>query len=43
MARILSEMAQRGMGLKPSEFLDFVENLIKRDTKEGRFKDGRPS
>ena len=43
MARYLSEMAQRGMGLRPTEFLDFVENLMKKDKREKRFKDGRPS
>lgn len=43
MAKYLSEMAQRGMGLRPTEFLDFVENILKNDNREKKFKDGRPS
>lgn len=43
MARYLSEMAQRGMGLRSTEFFDFVENVMKNDKREKRFKDGRPS
>ena len=43
MARYLSEIAQRGMGLRSTEFFDFVENLMKKDKREKRFKDGRPS
>lgn len=43
MAKYLSEMAQRGMGLRPTEFLDFVENIMKNDKRRKTFKDGRPS
>ncbi|XP_062605485.1 uncharacterized protein LOC134267284 [Saccostrea cucullata] len=42
-ANYLSEMAQRGMGLRPTEFLDFVENIMKKDKRENPFKDDRPS
>jgi hypothetical protein len=43
MARWLSEMAQRGLGLKRSEFLDFVQGVVKKEGRQTLFKDGRPS
>lgn len=43
MARWLSEMAQRGLGLKRSEFLDFVQGVVKKEGRQTPFKDGRPS
>ncbi|XP_052219882.1 uncharacterized protein LOC127837083 isoform X2 [Dreissena polymorpha] len=42
MARWLSEMAQRGMGLRMVEFLDFVESVVKKEKRKTPFKDGRP-
>jgi hypothetical protein len=43
MANYLSEMAERGMGLMPNEFLDFVESVVKREKRKTPFKDNRPS
>jgi hypothetical protein len=43
MASYLSEMAERGMGLMPNEFLDFVESVVKREKRKTPFKDSRPS
>lgn len=42
-AKWLSEMAQRDMGLKPGEFLDFVQNIVKQEKRMTPFKDERPS
>ncbi|XP_060563977.1 jerky protein-like [Ruditapes philippinarum] len=42
MAEWLSEMAQRGLGLKPCEFLDFLEDVVKREKRKTPFKSGRP-
>ncbi|WAR25177.1 JERKL-like protein [Mya arenaria] len=43
MAEWLSEMAQRGMGLRVCEFLDFVQDIVKKENRQTPFKDGRPS
>ncbi|KAH3851781.1 hypothetical protein DPMN_094266 [Dreissena polymorpha] len=42
MARWLKEMSARGMGLKPGEFLDFVQRVVKEENKSTPFKDDRP-
>ncbi|KAH3820405.1 hypothetical protein DPMN_122151 [Dreissena polymorpha] len=42
MASWLSEMAQRGMGLRTCEFLDFVQDVVKREKRKTPFTDGRP-
>jgi len=42
MAKWLSEMAERGMGLKPGEFLDFVEAIVRKENRSTPFKDMRP-
>jgi hypothetical protein len=41
-AHWLSEMALRGMGLRPCEFLDFIEGLVKKEHRKTPFNDGRP-
>ncbi|KAH3837175.1 hypothetical protein DPMN_110555 [Dreissena polymorpha] len=41
MARWLKEMSARGMGLKPGEFLDFVQKVVKEVNKSTPFKDDR--
>jgi len=43
MAKWLSEMAQRGMGLAPSDFLDFVQDIIKKEKRKTVFKNDKPS
>lgn len=43
MATWLKEMAERGMGLKLSEFLDFVQNVVNKEKRITPFKNGRPS
>ncbi|XP_038046939.1 uncharacterized protein LOC119721120 [Patiria miniata] len=43
LSRWLSEMAKRGMGLSPGEFLDFVEEIIKKEKSCRNFKSSRPS
>ena len=35
-------MAQRGFGLRVFEFLDFVEDIVKREKRNTPFKNGRP-
>ncbi|KAH3861890.1 hypothetical protein DPMN_024843 [Dreissena polymorpha] len=35
-------MCARGMGLKPGEFLDFVQKGVKEENKSTPFKDDRP-
>ena len=42
MARWLVEMAKRGVGLQPREFLDFVQKVINQDKRKTCFQDGRP-
>ena len=42
MALWLSEMAKRGMGLRTCEFLDFVQEIVKKEHRKTPFKDGRP-
>lgn len=42
MANWLSEMSQRGMGLKMCEFLDFVQSVVKKEKRQTPFKNGRP-
>ena len=42
MANWLTEMARRGMGLTPKEFLTFVQNLLLKEKRKNPFKDGRP-
>ena len=41
-ANWLSEMALRGMGLRPCEFLDFIQGLVKKEQRKTPFNDGRP-
>lgn len=41
-ANWLSEMALRGMGLRPCEFLDFIQALVKKDKRKTPFTDDRP-
>ena len=42
MANWLSEMSQRGMGMKMCEFLDFVQSVVRKEGRTTPFKDGRP-
>ena len=42
LAKWLAEMARRGIGLKPAEFLDFMEGIVRKDKRKTLFKDGRP-
>jgi hypothetical protein len=42
LANYLSEMAARGMGLRTSEFLNFVGNIIKKENRTNPFTDGVP-
>ena len=43
MAKWLSEMAKRGLGLKPGEFLKCVLDIVKKDKRKTPFKDDCPS
>ncbi|WAQ98492.1 JERKL-like protein [Mya arenaria] len=38
----LSEMALRGMGLRPCEFLDFIQSIVVKEQRKTPFKDDRP-
>ena len=42
MANWLKEMAERGMGLKPHEFMDFIQNVVSKEKRETSFRDERP-
>ncbi|XP_033760538.1 uncharacterized protein LOC117342449 [Pecten maximus] len=42
MSSWLHDMAERGMGLKPYKFLDFIQGVIIKENKPNSFKDGRP-
>ncbi|KAK3096946.1 hypothetical protein FSP39_005022 [Pinctada imbricata] len=42
MAHWLSEMALRGMGLTPKEFMDFVQKVVKKERRKSPFTDDRP-
>lgn len=42
MANWLKEMSERGMGLKPYEFMDFVQGIVQKESRKTPFKDGRP-
>lgn len=42
MAHWLQEMANRGMGLKPAEFLDFIQNIVTTEKKQTKFTNNRP-
>ena len=42
MASWLQEMSLRGMGLHMCEFLDFVQEVVKKESRKVPFKDGRP-
>lgn len=42
LANWLSEMALRGMGLRPCEFMDFIQTLVKKEQRETPFRDDRP-
>lgn len=42
MAKMLSEMSQRGLGTKTSDFLDYVQSIVKKKKKKTIFKGGRP-
>ncbi|XP_045177895.2 jerky protein homolog-like [Mercenaria mercenaria] len=43
MAKWLSEMSKRGMGLGPAEFLDFVQGVVKKEKRKTDFINDRPS
>ena len=43
MAKWLSEMAERGMGLRPGEFLDFVQSVVTKENRQTPFINNRPS
>lgn len=43
MAKWLSEMSRRGMGLGVADFLDFVTAILKKDKRKNKFKNDRPS
>ena len=43
MSKWLSEMAERGMGLRPGEFLDFVQSVVTKEKRQTPFTDNRPS
>jgi hypothetical protein len=43
MTRWLNEMTARSMGLKPGEFLDVVQGIVKAEKKKTPFTKGRPS
>ena len=43
MVNWLKEMAERGMGLKPGEFLDFIQRLIQKEKRKTPFKNDRSS
>ena len=42
MATWLKEMAERGMGLKPGECLDFIQKMVQTEKRETPFINGRP-
>jgi hypothetical protein len=42
-ADYLSEMAKRGMGLRPGEFLDVVQDIVLKERRKTPFTNGRPS
>jgi len=42
-AEYLSEMAKRGMGLRPGEFLDLIQEIVSKEGRNTPFKNGRPS
>ena len=42
MAVWLSEMAERGLGLRPCEFLDFVKEIVIKEKRKTPFTDCRP-
>lgn len=42
-AEYLSEMAKRGMGLRPGEYLDMVESIVSKERRNTPFKNNRPS
>lgn len=42
MAHWLKEMASRGMGLKPGDFLDFDQKLVTKEKKQTPFANNRP-
>ena len=41
-ADYLSEMALRGMGLKPADVMDLVQNFLRKEKRKNPFKDSRP-
>ena len=43
MAKWISEMTERGMGLRPGEFLDFVQSVVTKEKRQTPFTDNRPS
>ena len=43
LANYLSEMAKRGMELRPGDFLDLIEDIVKKEKRQTPFTDGRPS
>ena len=42
MATWLAEMARRGMGLQPHEFMDMIGRIVTEEKRVTPFKDGRP-
>ena len=43
MAKWLSEMAMRGMGLTPKEFLEFVQRIVTKEKRKTPFRNNLPS
>lgn len=41
-AEYLSEMAMRGMGLRPADVMNLVQNFINREKRKTPFKNNRP-
>ena len=42
MANWLKEMAERVIELKPHEFMDFIQNVVRKEKRETSFRDERP-
>ena len=41
-AEYLSEMALRGMGLRPADVMDLVQNFLSKEKRKTPFKNNRP-
>ena len=42
MANWLKEIAERVIGLKPHEIMDFIQNVVRKEKRETSFRDERP-